>query len=90
MLFKSTKVMYKTQHSIQACNHTHNIHTDKVGIKMCFVEAKMLKFIEFIRCSNQQCQADNCNDAKPPNTVTGICTTTAQWALIWYKNAINI
>jgi len=54
------------------------------------VEAKMLKFIEFITCSNQQCQADNCNDAKPPNTVTGICTTTAQWALIWYKNAINI
>jgi hypothetical protein len=41
------------------------------------MEAKMLKFIEFITLSNQQCQADNCNDAKPPNTVTGIYTTTA-------------
>jgi len=77
MLFKSTKVMYKTQHSIQACNHTRNIHTDKVGIKMCFVEAKMLKFTEFITHSNQRCKANNSNDAKLPNTVTGICTTIA-------------
>jgi hypothetical protein len=44
---------------------------------MCFVEAKMLKFTDFITHSNQHCQADKCNDAKLPNTVTGIHTTTA-------------
>jgi hypothetical protein len=67
-----------TKHNIlQRPVITLNIHTDKVGIKMSFVEAKMLKFTEFITRSNQQCQADTYNDAKLPNTVTGIRTTTA-------------